>query len=471
MYRFKFYDRERELKLLERITRGRGTRFVIVKGLRRIGKTRTVLEALKNKNYAYIFVPKDKSKDLFLEEISQDLKIPRFTSLKDFFNYIFEKFEIVFLDEFQNFYFMDISAYSELQRIIDEFKREGKNLCLIVSGSSYSLMNKIFSNYSKALYGRRDLEITLDELSAVEVISLLKDIGFTKMEEKIAIWSIFGGIPKFYETMYNLNITAFSEFLNIFFRENFKVLLDEGSAILKSEFGGEYKSFYTCMEAIALGKTKLSEIAGAFSNDTNKANRYVSLLVKDYNLVRRVLPLIRAKQTKESRYEIKNNFFNFWFRFVKRYEHYYEQGNISAIVEIFNTDFNSYLGRMFEKFCVEVIRNAFKKFSFVGRQWGKIPKEFKPEKGSDTYEIDILALNEQTKEILFCECKWQSRVNAKKICKELAEKAQYVQWHNDKRKESFAIFAKSFSKRISEFEGRRVYCFDLKDLENVTGKR
>jgi len=81
--------------------------------------------------------------------------------------------------------------------------------------------------------------------------------------------------------------------------------------------------------------------------------------------------------------------------------------------------------------------------------------------------IPLVALNEKTKEILFAECKWQSKVNAKKICKELAEKSQYVQWHNDKRKESFVIFAKSFSRKIEEFEGRRVYCFDLRDLERI----
>jgi len=40
-----------------------------------------------------------------------------------------------------------------------------------------------------------------------------------------------------------------------------------------------------------------------------------------------------------------------------------------------------------------------------------------------------------------------------------------VQWYNKERKESFAIFAKSFGKRINEFEGKKVYCFDLKDLE------
>ena len=100
-------------------------------------------------------------------------------------------------------------------------------------------------------------------------------------------------------------------------------------------------------------------------------------------------------------------------------------------------------------------------FTKIGKQWGKIPGK------KETYEIDIVALNEKTKEILFAECKWQPRVNAEKVCRELAGKTEYVDWHKNERKESFAVFARSFSKRISEFEGRPVHCFDLKDLKRV----
>ncbi|MBI2632615.1 hypothetical protein HYW75_06425 [Candidatus Pacearchaeota archaeon] len=38
---------------------------------------------------------------------------------------------------------------------------------------------------------------------------------------------------------------------------------------------------------------------------------------------------------------------------------------------------------------------------------------------------------------------------------------------NNKKKDSYAVFAKSFSKKVKEFEGKKVYCFDLKDLEKV----
>ena len=50
---------------------------------------------------------------------------------------------------------------------------------------------------------------------------------------------------------------------------------------------------------------------------------------------------------------------------------------------------------------------------------------------------------------------------------ELKEKSIFVDWNNEKRKEYFAVFAKSFKKKIKEFEGNRVYCFDLKDIEKL----
>ena len=79
-------------------------------------------------------------------------------------------------------------------------------------------------------------------------------------------------------------------------------------------------------------------------------------------------------------------------------------------------------------------------------------------------EIDIVALNDDTNEILFCECKWQDDVNTCKILNELKEKSKYFKWHDDNRKESFAIFAKSFREKIKE---PYLFLFDLKDMEKI----
>jgi len=65
---------------------------------------------------------------------------------------------------------------------------------------------------------------------------------------------------------------------------------------------------------------------------------------------------------------------------------------------------------------------------------------------------------------LFAECKWQEKVNTKKILNDLKEKAKHVQWHNEERKEYYAIFAKSFKEKVKE---PNLMLFDLRDLERV----
>jgi len=80
---YKFYDRKEELSLLNKLSSSRGFKFIVIYGRRRIGKTRLVQEFLRNKEHTYVFVPKDKTVDLFLYELSNSENIPRFTSISD----------------------------------------------------------------------------------------------------------------------------------------------------------------------------------------------------------------------------------------------------------------------------------------------------------------------------------------------------------------------------------------------------
>ena len=60
-------------------------------------------------------------------------------------------------------------------------------------------------------------------------------------------------------------------------------------------------------------------------------------------------------------------------------------------------------------------------------------------------EIDIVALNGATDEILFIECKWQdlTRGRAEKILGELKETAKFMHWGSDVRREYFGIVART----------------------------
>ena len=112
---------------------------------------------------------------------------------------------------------------------------------------------------------------------------------------------------------------------------------------------------------------------------------------------------------------------------------------------------NTYFGYLFEELILEQIKQKTIPipFSFTEvRRWWHRDKE-----------IDILVLNGETREILFCECKWQNRVNAKRVLNELKEKAKFVNWNKSNRKEFYCIIVKSFSKKVDG-----CLLFDLNDL-------
>ena len=69
--------------------------------------------------------------------------------------------------------------------------------------------------------------------------------------------------------------------------------------------------------------------------------------------------------------------------------------------------------------------------------------------------------------LLACECKWTDGINAMSIAKDLAPKMKQIQWNDDSREETMAIFARSFSRTITSFEGIPVHCLDLDTMEHV----
>ena len=166
------------------------------------------------------------------------------------------------------------------------------------------------------------------------------------------------------------------------------------------------------------------------------------------------------------RYEILDNFLSFWFYFYDKNRTYIEQERFTELKKYFFDEFNGFIGRKFEKFVKQLIVDKILLSDLnivkIGSQWGKSIGE--------AYEIDILAENYKN-DLIFGECKWQENVNALEIAGKLEDKSKNVEWRNNEGKESFVIFAKSFSKKISEIKGKKVYCFDLKDIQRKVEKR
>ena len=106
------------------------------------------------------------------------------------------------------------------------------------------------------------------------------------------------------------------------------------------------------------------------------------------------------------------------------------------------------------------------KFTKIGKWWGADASR----KSSDNQEeIDVVALNENIKDILFAECKWTNAKVGVDLYINLKRKARLVKWHNEERKEHFALFSKTgFSEEMEKLAKKEhVMLFDLKAIENA----
>ena len=124
-------------------------------------------------------------------------------------------------------------------------------------------------------------------------------------------------------------------------------------------------------------------------------------------------------------------------------------------------DFSKFVSFSFEDICRRSLySDNFLGLEKIGREWGKTRE--------GAYEIDICGINEQTKTILFGECKWMDNVGSFKILDELKSKSRCVSWNQDNRREYYAIFARSFSNKVNQ---KNVRLYDLEDIFRIFKNR
>ena len=465
-----FTGRKKELGILEEEYKKDGARLIILYGRRRIGKTRLVEEFLKGKEGLY-YLAADEKDFLQINELKtiigsffkdEFLINNKFDDWKSLFSYLEkiwpkEKNLVFALDEVTYIIKNNDSFPSYFQQFWDRFLSK-TNTKMIISGSIVNLMLKKVLSGESPLYGRRTAEIFLSELPIYDITKLLN----VSLEEAVLFFSVLGGVPKYLE----LVDKPFKDFL-IFMMDKNSFFYREGIYLMREELK-DISTYSNILTAISEGKTKLSEISSFVNIDARSISAYLDIL-ENLGFIKKEIPIIEEEgKFRGAFYVLNDNFLNFWFLFIHKNRSLIEIDNIAEVKRILNEQVNSFIGRKFEIAC----RRGFYdldifNFTKIGRQWGS----FMDKEGWQSYEIDICALNEDKKEILFGECKWKDKVNALSILNELSEKAGHVDWNLGKRKESYAIFAKSFSKRVKEFEGKKVYCFDLRDIEKALKKK
>lgn len=400
----KFYNREKELQHLRAIEQSSqiNSKMTIIVGRRRIGKTKLIKEAFAQK--VYLFISKKDEGMLceeFVEIIAKELNIKvlgEFRSFKNLFEYLMQlsmtlHFTLV-LDEFQEFLSINSSIYSDMQNIWDDYKDKSK-MNLVLSGSIYSLMKRIFEDKKEPLFGRADNKIHLKPFSVVTLKEILADYNPNFLnQDLLSFYILTGGVAKYVELFVEKKAFTFEEQLETIFDE-FSLFLEEGKNLLIEEFGKEYTTYFSILSLIASSKTSRSDIESILGKNIGG---YLDRLENEYTLIKKIKPILAKEGGRVVKYEIIDNYFSFWFRFIYKYKSAIEIENYEYVKEIVKRDFSVFSGKFLEKYFVELLKIKGE-YSQIGTYW---------EKGNQN-EIDIVALNETQKQLTFIEVKLSKR--------------------------------------------------------------
>lgn len=439
-----FEDRGKELSELSDVLNSSRFEFIILYGRRRIGKTELVLKATENIERIYYLAVGAKNLDRFYSLCARHY--PEVSKLKTDWEVLFEflknKAEVVVIDEFQNMIHEDANILNIFQSITDITLKESE-LKLFLLGSSVSVMTSRVLDYDSPLYGRGTGSM---ELKAVSFFDLEKFFPVAGTRELVEIYGFADGIP-----FYLVKIDSpFWRWLEGELGKKRSLLRDEVDFLMRYEFK-DVSTYKLILEAVAHGKTKLNEIKNFIKVKRTDISPYLRNLI-EVGMIKRVVPVTENPKSRLGRYYINDNFLKFWFRYIYPNLSSIEEGIFD--INVIREDYSNYLGGVFE----EVVRQFLIKererifgFSKIGRWWHK------------DKEIDIVAMNDATKEVLFVECKWSDLTcgQAETILDDLLEKAKFVQ--SDARKEYFGIVAKKIERK-DDLRGRGFVVFDLDDF-------
>ena len=417
----KFYDRENELAELKRIQTLSFTdhsRLTVITGRRRIGKTSLVMKAVKDAPTIYLFVSRKNEASLcaeYIPLISQALStyVPEgIKAFRSLFQYLLEQakskaFNLV-IDEFQEFYNINESIYSDMQNLWDSYRMD-THMNLIVSGSAYSLMQKIFRNSKEPLFGRADNIIKLSAFSIATLKKIMHDYQPNHTaDDLLALYSFTGGIPKYVELFCDNGTLDVEGMISFMARDN-SPFVDEGKYLLIEEFGKNYATYFSILNAISGGINTQSAIEAALGEKS--IGGQLKRLIEDYNVIARRRPILSKKGTQAIRYEITDNFLRFWFNYFDRYRSLVEIKNYVGLQQIIKTDYPTYSGH-----CLELY---FKQLLAETSQYREIGSWWDLKNGQN--EIDIVALKLEKDKALAIEVKRQKKNFKPELLKQKVE--------------------------------------------------
>jgi len=435
-----FINRDQELESLNKQYGSEQASFVVLYGRRRAGKTSLIQEFIKDKPYIYFLATEESElqnifqlKNLIAEYTKDDylnsIGIDKWDTLfKLLSKNMQNKRLILVIDEFQYLGKTNPAFPSIFQRNWDTILQK-LNIMVILCGSHINMMESQTLNYLSPLYGRRTGQIMLKQIAFEHYHKFFDNISY---KDQIEYYAVTGGIPKYIE-VFNGKGNIYKEIeRSVLDKQSF--LFEEPLFLLQNEVS-EIGSYFSIIKSIAAGNYRLGKISSDLEVKQTSLTKYLSTLI-NLDILEREVPITEnnPEKSKMGLYKIKDNYINFWFKFIYPYKGKLELSDKKFVMDKIKNNFvDSHVSFVYEDICIgkmfEMSASGKLQFNKCGRWW------------NNKTEIDIVAYDSMGDNMIFAECKYRKSPMGADVFYELLEKKKQVIWKNDTRKESYVLFS------------------------------
>lgn len=412
-----FLNREHEQSLIRAELEKANSRFIVLYGRRRIGKS-ALLQHISNANTVYYLADINEAgiqRAFFADQLSAH--IPGFASIQyPDWNTLFEQINLrlrqrvtIIIDEFPYLVKSSPELPSVLQKIID--LKQNSMYHLVLCGSSQQMMQGLVLSRSAPLFGRAHRILSL---SPMEPCWLAEALGI-KAPQAIEEYSVWGGIPRYWEL--RTEYPSLEEAIRELILNPYGILHEEPLRLFMDDMNNAVQPI-SIASLIGQGCHKLSEIAGRLSKPATSLNRSIQNMIDTGYVARDTCWGESGRNSKKTLYRIHDPLSRFFFSFVVPNQSKLNSGHIDLVLEEFINRRSLYVSHTWEELC----RKSVMKLEINGQTFLPAQRWWQQSQKKGSAEIDIVAESKDGHDLLIGEAKWQSKHHPDSIERELTRK-------------------------------------------------
>jgi uncharacterized protein len=416
-----FIGRKKELGILAEVFSSNKMECVLVYGRRRIGKTELIKKAIQSLECPCIYYEAKQSSEMsnvstLSELISHNLGFPKlgFESFEEVLDFLFDQAKdrnmVFVLDEYPYLRSCIKGIDSIIQTLVDKHLHTSR-LKFVLCGSYVDTM-KSLAERENPLYGRFTRTIDLKPMDYYESMMFYNSYS---MEERIALYSVFGGIP-YYNQLIDSKKSVKDNIIRLIASPN-AILNNEVFLYLKNEIA-KINNANEVFESLAMGSSKFTDILSkSHISSSPLLSDVLDKLIK-MEIVAKRAPINDKNNKKKSGYYICDNFILFYYKYIYRYSSQLNVMNENAFFEYFIEEdfYKSHVPYVFENICQQYLIRKNKEnkitppFFDIGKYYYDDPVNKK------NGEFDVVT--QDPNGYIFYECKYRNEKITDKLVKQ-----------------------------------------------------